>query len=82
MPTELYELKVLVEADDWRDLSDVMATVDDALEPHRRSARGARRWSVVASRLPAGTTQDLLWFLKHDEGEHATADVAATQMSA
>ncbi|CAN5917447.1 hypothetical protein BH23ACT10_BH23ACT10_28390 [soil metagenome] len=63
MPAELFELKVIVEADGWHDLSDLMATVDDALEPHRATRDDDRRWSVVANRLPAGQAQQLLWFI-------------------
>lgn len=71
MPTELFELKVLVEAEGWDDLSSLMATVDHALEPHRQSRDGGRRWSVVASRLPDGHARDLLWFI--DQCDEPTA---------
>jgi hypothetical protein len=81
VPTELFELKVIVEADGWHDLSGLMTTVDRALDPHRQSCDGGRRWSVVASRLPAGQADDLRRFV--DQWDEAKAvEAAAEQMSA
>lgn len=57
---ELFELKVLVEALDWHDVAALMASVDRALDPHQRAMSGARRWSVVANRLPAERAGELL----------------------
>ncbi len=62
-PSELFELKVIVEADGWHDIAAVMTSVDEALELHRDGRPGGRRWSVVASPLPAGRAQELLWFV-------------------
>jgi hypothetical protein len=64
VPTELFELKVIVEADDWRDVATMMSSVDDALEPHRDDRVSGRRWSVVARLLPDGQAEALRWFLE------------------
>jgi hypothetical protein len=61
--SEVFELKVLVEADDWHDVATLMASVDRALDPHRRASAGERRWSVVAQRLPARRARELLGFI-------------------
>lgn len=74
MPAELFELKVIVEADGWHDLSGLMATVNDALEPHRAAHGEDRRWSVVANRLPAGQAQELLWFVDQFDHRQPAAD--------
>jgi hypothetical protein len=60
---ELFELKVLVEAHDWRDVAALMASVDRALDPHHTAVSGDRRWSVVANRLPADQAHELLQFV-------------------
>lgn len=75
--SELFELKVIVEADGWHDVAAVMASVDEALEPHHDGRPGGRRWSVVAAPLPEGRAQELLWFIdRSDAGasEPATSD--------
>jgi hypothetical protein len=78
---ELFELKVIVEADGWRDVAAVMATVDEALEPHRDGRPGGRRWSVVAAPLPAGRARELRWFVEEADGR--TGEPPATdRMSA
>lgn len=64
----LFELKVLVEADDWHDVAALMASVDRALDPHRQARGGQRRWSVIAGVVPADCASELLWFVEaHDE---------------
>lgn len=60
MPTELFELKVFVEADGWSDVATLMERVDEALEPHRQARGGTRRWSVVANRLHGARREELL----------------------
>lgn len=60
MPTELFELKVFVEADGWSDVATLMERVDEALEPHRQARDGTRRWSVVADRLHGARREELL----------------------
>jgi hypothetical protein len=72
---ELFELKVLVEADDWHDVAALMASVDRALDPHQEAVSGQRRWSVVANRLPADRAHELLEFVDQQE----TPDSEATQ---
>ncbi|HEX6255024.1 MAG TPA: hypothetical protein VFZ70_04365 [Euzebyales bacterium] len=71
MPSELFELKVIVEADGWHDVAELMDTVDRALDPHRRARGGTRRWSVVANRLPGATGAELLAVVT--DGEDAAA---------
>lgn len=78
MPTTLFELKVIVEADGWRDVSMLIDAVDHALEPHRSGREGGRQWSVVASPLPAERADELLWFIEgsgrcDDEPDQLTA---------
>lgn len=48
---DLFELKVIVEADGWRDVAALMAAVDRALDPHQAAQSRERRWSVIADRL-------------------------------
>lgn len=77
-PIALFELKVIVEADGWRDVSMLVDAVDRALEPHRSGREGGRRWSVVASPLPAERANALLWFIEgsdrsDDEPDQLTA---------
>lgn len=79
--SELFELKVIVEADGWRDLSGLMAAVDDALEPHRLTSERGRRWSVVAARLPADHARELLWFIDECNDLEPT-EAPADRMSA
>lgn len=67
--SEIFELKVLVEAEDWHDVASLMASVDRALDPHHRVRSGDRRWSVVAQRLPAWHARELLGFV----GRHQRA---------
>ena len=62
---ELFELKVLVEADGWHDVAALMASVDRALDPHHDTMPGDRRWSVVAERLPLDRAGELLDLLDH-----------------
>lgn len=63
MPTELFELKVMVEADGWHEVAGLMDTVDRALDPHRDARDGVRRWSVVARQVPDDQTRELLGFI-------------------
>lgn len=68
MSTALFELRVIVEADGWRDVSTLVDAVDGALERHRPGRDDGRRWSVVASPLPAERAGELLWFIdRYDE---------------
>lgn len=60
MASQLFELKVFVEADDWRDVATLVTSVDRALDPHHRRTDGNRRWSVVANRVPGGEADALL----------------------
>lgn len=71
-PPELFELKVLVEAYDWRDVAALMASVDRALDPHHIAVSGDRRWSVVANRVPADRANELLDFLGRGSPEAPT----------
>lgn len=75
----LFELKVIVEADGWHDVSTLMATVDEALAQHRRSRDSTRRWSVVAAPLPPAQARELLWFITDgDDATDAHADPLAS----
>ena len=66
--SEVFELKVLVEADDWHDVAALMASIDRALDPHQRASDGDRRWSVIANRLPAQRARELLGVVgRHDQ---------------
>lgn len=79
--SELFELKVIVEADGWHDVAAVMASVEEALEPHRDGRPGGRRWSVVAGPLREDRAQELLWFIdQSDPG--ASGSGASGRMSA
>lgn len=73
MPSDVFELKVLVEASDWRDVAALMSSVDRALDPHEHGAMPGRRWSVVASRLADEPARELLAFV----GQLATTDTPA-----
>ena len=76
MPTsaELFELKVIVEADGWHDVAALMAAVDRALDPHQAAGSGDRRWSVMADRLSDERAGELRAFIDElDAG--ASADV-------
>ena len=79
---ELFELKVIVEADGWRDVAAVMASVDEALEPHRDGRPGDRRWSVVAAPLPEGRAQELRWFVEQHDAGAADPPASDRRMSA
>ncbi len=79
-PSDLYELKVIIEADDWHDVSALMDSVDRALDPHRRRRGASRQWSVIANRLPAGQARELLWFV--EQLETGTGDPPADRISA
>jgi hypothetical protein len=84
---ELFELKVLVEAHDWHDVATLMASVDRALDPHQTAVSGNRRWSVVASRLPADRADELLEFVgghetRRQPADHGDAPDAAARRSA
>lgn len=68
MPSELFELKVIVEADGWHEVAALMDTVDRALDPHRRVRDGDRRWSVLAARIPEERAQELLRFIDQADG--------------
>lgn len=63
MSSELFELKVMVEADGWHEVAALMDTVDRALDPHRQTHAGARRWSVMARRVPGEQSRELLRFI-------------------
>jgi hypothetical protein len=73
VPSELFELKVIVEADGWHDIAELMESVDRALDPHRRARGGSRRWSVIANRLPGATSADLLSVVDDSTGVDGTA---------
>ncbi len=76
-PSDLYELKVIVEADDWHDVSVLMASVDRALDPHHRQRGHSRRWSVVANRVAEGQARELLWFLEQFGGQAPAGPLSA-----
>jgi hypothetical protein len=77
--SEVFELKVLVEADDWHDVAALIASVDRALDPHQRTGRGDRRWSVIANRLPAPRARELLGFVgRHDRLARASLEHPAS----
>lgn len=78
---QLFELKVIVEADGWHDVAALVASVDEALEPHRDGRTGDRRWSVVAAPLPEGRARELRWFVE-DADAHAGEPSATDRMSA
>jgi hypothetical protein len=78
--SELFELKVIVEADGWHDIAELMDGVDRALDPHRRARGGTRRWSVVATRLPTTEGAELLAAV--DDDEEGDAAVATDRLSA
>lgn len=63
MASELFELKVIVEAAGWHEIAPLMDIVDRALDPHRQTADGTRRWSVTARRVPGEQSQELLRFI-------------------
>lgn len=63
MSSELFELKVMVEAKGWHDVAALMDAVDRALDPHRLAHKGARRWSVMARRVPGEQSRELLRFI-------------------
>lgn len=67
--SELFELKVLVEAHGWHDVATLMASVDRALDPHAAAIPGERRWSVVANRLPAERADELLDLVDQLDGD-------------
>lgn len=80
---ELFELKVIVEAGGWHDIAAVMASVEEALEPHRDSRPGGRRWSVVAAPLHEGRARELLWFIDQPDIEaDASGTTGSDRMSA
>jgi hypothetical protein len=72
--SELFELKVIVEAEGWHDIAELMDSVDRALDPHRRARGGTRRWSVVASRLPGAAGAQLLAAVDEGDAEADTTD--------
>lgn len=80
-PSDLYELKVIIEADGWHEMATLMACVDRALDPHVRRRGGSRRWSVIANRLSAGKAHELLWCVEQDE-RPGSGDPAGGRMSA
>jgi hypothetical protein len=63
VPSELFELKVMIEADGWHEIAALMDSVDRALDPHRQAHEGERRWSVTARRVPDAHSHELLRFL-------------------
>lgn len=81
VPSDLFELKVIVEAEGWHDVSTLMASVDRALDAHRLSHEGNRHWSVIANRLPDGQARELLWFVDQCD-EPTTGDAPGDRMSA
>lgn len=64
MASELFELKVMVEADGWHEVAALMDTVDRALDPHRQGPDRTRRWSVTARRVPGERSRELLRFIE------------------
>jgi hypothetical protein len=64
VPPELFELKVMVEADGWHEVAALMDTVDRALDPHRQAHDDARRWSVMARLVPGEQSRELLRFIE------------------
>lgn len=77
---ELFELKVLVEADGWHDVATLMASVDRALDPHHTAVSGPRRWSVVANRVPAERAGELLDLVDQLDDEAATREPVTSQV--
>lgn len=61
--SDLFELRVLVEATDWHDVATLMSDVERAIDPHHVRAGEDRRWSVVANRLSAQQAAELRTFL-------------------
>jgi hypothetical protein len=70
--SELFELKVIVEADGWHDIAELMDGVDRALDPHRRARGGTR--------LPTTEGAELLAAV--DDDEEGDAAVATDRLSA
>lgn len=75
--TTLFELRVIVEADGWYDVSALVDTVDRALEPHRTGCEGGRQWSVVASPLPVERADELLWFIAGSRSDDEPGQLTA-----
>jgi hypothetical protein len=75
--SELFELKVMVEADDWREVAALMDTVDRALDPHRQVRDGTRRWSVMARRVPGAQSTELLRFIDRYGGPAGDDDAVS-----
>lgn len=82
MPTELFELKVIVEADGWHDVATLMDSVDRALDPHRHAHATTRRWSVVANRIPTEAGEALLECIADADGEASAGHAASGRLSA
>ncbi len=72
MSSELFELKVMIEADGWHEVAALMDAVDRALDPHQQVHDGARRWSVMARRVPDVQSRELLRFI--DQCGESTSD--------
>lgn len=77
MTSELFELKVMVEADDWQEVAALMDTVDRALDPHRQARDGTRRWSVMARRVPGAQSSELLRFIDRCAGPTGDDDAVS-----